>query len=195
MRAAIVLAAGRSSRFGRADKLFVPLRGIPLLLHAIRAARSAPVSRVLVATTRPARVRALVRRAGLTGVLAVPVAKAGMPLSASLRCALNALRPIERDAFIFLGDMPDVDPRMATRLSRRLCRGYAAVRPRHAAVPGHPVLVRAVRQRALGTGDAGFRIEPHAVGWVRGGPGVVRDVDRRSDLAGARRRATAAGRP
>lgn len=34
--AAILLAAGRSERFGDADKLLVPLDGVPLALHAAR---------------------------------------------------------------------------------------------------------------------------------------------------------------
>ena len=35
--AAVLLAAGRSSRFGAADKLAAPLHGLPLGLHAARA--------------------------------------------------------------------------------------------------------------------------------------------------------------
>jgi molybdenum cofactor cytidylyltransferase len=182
VRAAIVLAAGRSSRFGRADKMFAPLRGVPLLVHAVRAARAAPAARVLIATTQPARVRAVLRRHAVPGVHAVPVAEASAPLSTSLRVAIAALRPIERDVFIFLGDMPDVDREAAARLVRRGWRGYAAVRPRHRGLPGHPVFVRNVRGRTLGTGDAGFRIERQAMGWIQGGPGSIRDVDRRGDL-------------
>lgn len=191
MRAAIVLAAGRSTRFGRADKLFAALRGVPLLLHAIRVACAAPAARVLVVTARPARVRALVRHHGLRRVQTVSGAGAGSPLSASLRCGIGALRPIERDAFIFLGDMPDVDPRDAARLTRRLRPGIVAVRPRRGGAPGHPVLVRKIRTRPLGEGDAGFRIDRALWGWIPAGPGSVRDVDRRRDLARIRRR----GRP
>jgi molybdenum cofactor cytidylyltransferase len=194
MRAAIVLAAGRSRRFGRADKLFAPLGRIPLLLHAIRAAREAPAGRVLVATTQPARVRVMLRRDGLRGVRAVPVRTSGAPLSVSLRCAVKALRPIERDVFIFLGDMPHVAPALAGRLLRRSWRGYAAVRPMHGGVPGHPVLVRNLRARTMSDGDAGFRFDRGTVGWISGGVGAVGDVDRRSDLARVRRRALTAGR-
>lgn len=43
---AIVLAGGRSTRFGR-DKLAEPMDGVPLLLHAVEAARSA-ASEILV---------------------------------------------------------------------------------------------------------------------------------------------------
>ena len=42
-----VLAAGSATRFG-SDKLSALLDGEPLLFHAVRAARAAPVSRVIV---------------------------------------------------------------------------------------------------------------------------------------------------
>ena len=45
--AAIVLAAGSGTRFG-GDKLSAQFRGEPLIAHAIRAARAAPVNRVIV---------------------------------------------------------------------------------------------------------------------------------------------------
>jgi molybdenum cofactor cytidylyltransferase len=195
MRAAIVLAAGRSRRFGRADKLFAPLAGEPLVLHAIRAARAAPAGRVLVVTTQPARVRAIVRRSRLHGVVAVRIKAAEAPLSASLRCGLAALRPTERDAFIFLGDMPGVGMGIAAQLTRRAWRGFSAVRPQHRGVPGHPVFVRQVRAQTIRDGDAGFRFAREDLGWISAGPGSVGDVDRRGDLARARSQARAVRRP
>lgn len=46
-RVALVLAAGAGRRFG-GDKLSAEFRGMPLVHHAIRAARAAPVDRVIV---------------------------------------------------------------------------------------------------------------------------------------------------
>ena len=45
--AALVLAAGAGVRFG-GNKLSAHFRGEPLIVHAVRAARAAPVERVVV---------------------------------------------------------------------------------------------------------------------------------------------------
>ena len=187
MRAAIVLAGGRSERFGRADKLFADFRGQSLVLHAIRAARAAPAARVIVAAGRGAgRLRGLIRRHGLRGVTVVRV-KAGAPMSASLDAAIAALRPIERDAFVFLGDMPLVDPLMASRLVRALRPGIALIRPRWWGEPGHPVLARNIRAVPRRSGDAGFRPAAGCVATVAGRSGCVLDIDSPAALARARR--------
>lgn len=188
MRAAIVLAGGRSERFGRADKLFVPLRGKPLVLHAIEAARAAPAVRVVVVAGRgEGRLRDLLRRWGLKQVRVV---RAGphAPLSGSLALAIRALRPAERDAFVFLGDMPFVDPAMASRLLRAMRPGIAVVRPGWRGEPGHPVLVRGIRTVPRRPGDAGFRPAAGSVVTIPGGPSCILDVDSPATLARARRR-------
>ena len=190
MRAAIVLAAGRSRRFGRADKLFAALGRVPLLLYAIRIARAAPVGRVIVVTGRgTARASRVIRAAELRNVHVVRVRGNDAPMSASLRAGLAALAPIERDAFVFLGDMPGVDPALAARLVRGLRPGVAVVRPRHGGIPGHPVLIRGARAAHVATGDAGLRGQDGAVGWIEAGPGCIGDVDRRADLSRIRRKA------
>lgn len=48
----VVLAAGRSERFG-ADKVFVELAGLPVLLHSVRAFLAAQAVEELVIVTRP----------------------------------------------------------------------------------------------------------------------------------------------
>jgi len=189
MKAAVVLAAGRSTRFGRADKLFAQLRGVPLILHAIQAARAAPAQRVIVVAGRGAgRLRALLRRQGMRGIAVIRVGGHDAPLSASLRAGIAALRPVERDAFLFLGDMPGVDPAAAALLVRALAPGVRVIRPRHHGVPGHPVLARAIRTLKSPGGDAGLRVDPASIAWIEGGPACIADVDRAADLARARRR-------
>jgi len=133
--AAIVLAAGSATRFG-SDKLSALLDGEPLLFHAIRAARAAPVARVVV-----------VARNGLdtgewpgtppVGALRIT----STALSESLKAGVAAAADCD-GAFVFLGDMPCVPHRAATRLAALIGDGYAAM-PRFEGKPGHPVLLSA----------------------------------------------------
>lgn len=189
-----MLAAGASRRFGRGDKLFADLAGAPLVLHAMRSARAAPVGRVIVVASRPARIRAVARAHGLRGMAVVCSGKCGAPLSDTLRAGIAALRPMERDAFIFLGDMPGIDPAAPARLIRASAGRAGVVRPRHGGTPGHPVLACHVRRIPIGQGDRGLHADPARVRWIAGGAGCVADVDRRRDLRVLVRRALAAGR-
>ncbi|HEY0315497.1 MAG TPA: nucleotidyltransferase family protein [Sphingomonas sp.] len=50
--AAVLLAAGQSTRFGMADKLAAPLKGMPLRLHAVRALAPLPLAARFVVTGR-----------------------------------------------------------------------------------------------------------------------------------------------
>jgi molybdenum cofactor cytidylyltransferase len=133
--AAIVLGAGSSSRFG-GDKLSAPFRGEPLLHHAIRAARAAPVGEVLV-VTRPG--QEIGAWSGAPPVRAIAVAST--QLSQSLKAGIAAAGKVE-GAFVFLGDMPLVPGEVAALLAARLGGNYAAL-PRHGGKPGHPVLLSA----------------------------------------------------
>jgi len=163
MRAAIILAAGASRRFGRRDKLRERLAGRRLLDHAIANARASGVQRVLLVTSAPIKVR------GVTRILARN-AKSG--LSASLAAGLAALRPIEREALIFLADMPFA---RAPRL--RLEAGIEAIRPTFRGQPGHPMLVRAGKARErLSTGDKGLAGALRTA-FVQGSSGHILDVD------------------
>ncbi|WP_157217264.1 nucleotidyltransferase family protein [Flavisphingomonas formosensis] len=189
MRVAILLAAGRSTRFGSANKLMAPLAGRPLVLHALAAARAAPVARVVVVTGAQApRIAATVRKAGVR-VAVVRARDHRQGLSASLRAAFAALWPIERAVFVFLADMPSVPHEIAGRLLRRKTHARVGmIRPLWRGRPGHPVLLDRpdVRRIAALRGDRGLA----ALGSVHRYPvrarGVVRDVDRAAQLHGER---------
>ena len=172
MRAAILLAAGASRRFGRRDKLQERLGRRSLIDHALANARASGARRILLVTSAPFCLR---------GVTSVRCANAKDGLSASLAAGLAALRPIEREVLIFLADMPFA---RAPRL--RLRAGLEAVRPVFRNQPGHPMLVRsqAARMR-LGTGDRGLG-GALRTGFVRGSAGHVLDVDTRRALRLAR---------
>jgi len=181
MRAAILLAAGASRRFGQRDKLQEMLAGRSLLDHAVARARASGAHRILLVTSRPRRI---------PGVTSVRSRNARLGLSSSLAAGLAALRPIEREVLIFLADMPFAH---APRL--RLRPGIDAVRPHFQGRPGHPMLVRTrAGKMGLRKGDKGLGgALPTAL--VRGEAGHVFDVDTAEALRRARRHGSRAAGP
>lgn len=179
--AALVLAAGASRRFG-GDKLSALLDREPLLFHAIRAARAAPVSRVVV-----------VARTGLDcgkweGTPPVEVlSMESRALSESLRAGIAALRDMD-GVFVFLGDMPGIPHRIAASLAAGIGQGSAAL-PRHGGKPGHPVLLSAglFPEIATLTGDEGagrlLRDRSDVVFVESDDPAIHLDIDRPEDLS------------
>lgn len=170
MRAALVLAAGASRRFGRANKLLMPIAGRPVLAHAVARARAA-ARRVIVVVGADAVRTARIARAG--GAAAVQARDHREGLSASLRRGLAQLRPIDRELLVYLGDMPFVpDPR------RWRLAGADAVRPAR----GHPVLLRTAAIRATPlSGDRGLAplLGGLRVRTIAAGPGARLDLDTR----------------
>lgn len=183
--AALVLAAGASRRFG-GDKLSALLDGEPLLFHAVRAARAAPVSRVLV-----------VARDGLdcgTWPENPPVEVLRITsdaLSESLKAGIAALHDTN-GVFVFLGDMPRVPHDMAARLAAGIGSGIgdgSAALPRRDGRPGHPVLLSArfYPEIARLSGDEGagrlLRGRGDVIFVETEDPAVHLDIDRPQDLA------------
>ena len=178
--AALVLAAGRASRFG-SDKLSALLDGEPLLFHAVRAARAAPVSRVIV-----------VAKPGLdagewAGEPPVDVLRIeSEALSQSLKAGIAAAEEVD-GAFVFLGDMPRVPHDEAARLAA-IIGGNIAALPRHQGRPGHPALLsaRLLPEIMMLTGDEGagrlLRSREDVVYDEIGDPAILLDVDRPEDL-------------
>jgi len=145
----LVLAAGSARRFG-GDKLSADFRGESLVLHAIRAARTAPVSRVIVVCGERL---AVGEWPGSPPVETLRIASDA--LSASLQAGIAAADGAS-GAFIFLGDMPLIPHDLAGKVAEALGENFAAV-PRHAGKNGHPVLLsaRAFPDIARLTGDEG----------------------------------------
>jgi len=178
--AAIVLAAGSSTRFG-GNKLSATFRGEPLLAHAIRAARAAPVDEVLV-VTRPG--QPVGAWDGDPPVRVVTIESD--ELSQSLKAGIAAAGAVD-GAFVFLGDMPLVPVEIAARLAGRLGEHYAVL-PRHAGRPGHPVLLsaRAFADVAALEGDEGagklLRVRKDVAFEDWPDERIHLDVDRAADL-------------
>jgi molybdenum cofactor cytidylyltransferase len=179
--AAIVLAAGAGSRFG-GGKLTAGFRGQPLIAHAIRVARAAPVARVIVVCPPG------LELGSWPGQPEVEALRLASPeLSASLKAGVAALDAVD-GAFIFLGDMPLIPHGLAAELASALGEHFAAV-PQWQGKRGHPVLLaaRAFAELAQLSGDQGagrllaarkdVAIVPVAA------EGVLLDVDRAEDIA------------
>ena len=157
--AAIVLAAGRSSRMGGSNKLLAELGGRPLVrivAEAALASRARPV--IVVIGHQHERVEAAL--AGLDVVFVHNPAYAD-GLSTSLRAGVAAT-PVSADGVIVcLGDMPHVNARLIDRLLTAFDPelGALIVVPTIAGKRGNPVVWsrRFFNELAALTGDVGAR--------------------------------------
>ncbi|MDR3500415.1 MAG: molybdopterin-binding/glycosyltransferase family 2 protein [Parvibaculum sp.] len=113
--AALVLAAGRSSRMGAANKLLAEVEGRPMVARVVDAALASDTRPVIVVTGHEAEEV----RAALSGrdVQFVHNPDYADGLSTSLRAGLAALPGDIAAALICLGDMPDVGAAHIGRLA------------------------------------------------------------------------------
>ncbi len=179
--AAIVLAAGAGRRFG-GGKLTALFKGEPLIAHAIRAARAAPVSRVVVVCPPSLDI------GEWSGAPVVEAVRIVSPeLSASLKAGMAAVAGAD-GAFVFLGDMPLIPPDAADALAAGLGQAYAAI-PRWQGRNGHPVLLsaRAFADIPQLTGDEGagplLKARKDIAFADCPDEGIVLDIDRTEDIA------------
>ncbi len=187
--AAIILAAGRSSRFEDGHKLLTDFRGKPILAHVLDLAKIYPLAdRVVVTGARREGVEALAAEAGLRTTHNPAFAEG---LSTSLKAGIAALPPEIDGAFVLLGDMP-----LIAQESLHALENAAQNAPENAAfVPvfgdewAHPVLLmRKVFPDLAGlSGDQGARKLLQAREDVAlvpvDDPGSLADIDTRADLA------------
>ena len=178
---AIVLAAGAGTRFG-GDKLSASFRGEPLIAHAIRAARAAPVERIVVVSAPDLEIGTW---PGAPAVERLEIASSA--LSESLKIGIAALHHMD-GVFVFLGDMPLIPHGIANELAAAL-GDHFAVLPRHQGRTGHPVLLSA-RSFALVTsltGDQGagtlLKTRKDVAFVAAAAEGVTLDIDRAEDIA------------
>lgn len=183
--AALVLAAGRSSRFGD-DKLLQIFADAPIVTHAIRAACAAPVARIVIVKRPGAALDQACRDAAVNDARISLLDVESEALSASLRAGLAALSD-SAGAFIFLGDMPLVPHHAPALLAEKLDAHFAAL-PMFEGRPGHPVLLSAravgLAQSLDGDQGAGVLLRQYADDVARlemDDDGVVFDVDTLAD--------------
>lgn len=193
--AGILLAAGRSTRFGETNKLLAELEGTPIVRHSAQV--------LLDPATSLDRVVAVVghegdqvRAALPDGVRIVENPHYREGQASSVRVGLQAVHHEYLDAAVFaLGDKPTIQPETVGLLVRAfqaelgdpLAAAYEGRR-------GNPVLFGARHFDALATvdGDTGGRAillhSDNGVLVATDDPGVVRDVDTQQDLINIRRR-------
>lgn len=157
--AGVVLAAGRSTRMGERNKLLQPVRGEPLVRHAVKAAIAGGLVPVSVVTGHQSEEV----EAALAGLPVRFVHNAAFAdgLAGSLKTGIAALPKEVAGAVVMLGDMPNVTGEIIDRLRR----AFDAEPDRLAVVPtvlgqrGNPVLLaRALFPRIAGlSGDEGAR--------------------------------------
>ncbi len=181
--AALVLAAGRSTRMGATNKLLAETSGVPMVRRAVEAALASAAASVTVVTGHMAGEV----EAALAGL---PVAFARNPdfadgLSTSLKAGIAAVPAEAEAAVVLLADMPDVSP----DLIDRLIAAYDPAAGALIAVPvtegrrGNPVLWsrRFFADLSAVTGDVGARAviaaNPDAVVEVAAGAEAALDLD------------------
>ena len=193
--AAIVLAAGRSTRMGVANKLTADIGGKAMVRRVVEAALASAASPVLVVTGHQAEdVRGAL--AGLEMAF-VDNPDYAVGLASSLKAGIGAVPDAADGALVLLGDMPQITGVHLDRLMAAFAddEGGAIIVPTHAGKRGNPVLwPRAYFAEMLQLeGDAGARrlLAAHA-SRVRevdlGTDAIFADVDTPEALAEVRQK-------
>lgn len=99
---AIILAAGTSSRMGKANKLLTPYKGRPLVSHVIDAVKQSPVKDHIVITGHEAD-----QVAACAGAKALYCPDYADGMAESLKCGVRHFKNADA-LMICLGDMPNV---------------------------------------------------------------------------------------
>ena len=192
MIAAVVLAAGGSSRLGGRPKQLLTVDGVPIVARVLRAVTLSRVAQTIVVTGyRGEEVRAAARAFPVRW-LDNPAWSQGM--STSLRLGLTALDHTAEGAVIVLGDQPYLTPDLINRLIDAFAGAPAPAiaRPVAGSRAGHPVVFSRYFFNLLASarGDRGGRevLDTHAerLVTVPAHPHEIMDVDTWEDLARCR---------
>lgn len=188
---AILLAAGRSTRMGEANKLLADLRGRPLVTHALAAIVGAGLPALVVVGNMAEQVREAV--GPQTPTVEAPDFAEG--LSRSLRAGIAAAPAGWRAAIVCLGDMPHVPASVLTALADAAREPHDIIVPTWRGKRGNPVLwprAHFGRLSAL-TGDVGGKallaeFADHVLEIEVDTDAILADVDTPDALAAARQR-------
>jgi molybdenum cofactor cytidylyltransferase len=186
MLAAVILAAGGSSRMGQPKQL-LKFRGTSLLRRAIDTALAVPADQVIVVLGHA--IEQLLPEVESTSATVVLNDQWAEGVSTSLRGGLSAVSTEARGVFIYPADMPLVTAEALRELARRQqVSGRPAAMTEAGGVRGVPVFITRSLFPALmiQEGDVGgaqyLRAHPESVEAVRfDDADLVRDVDRPED--------------
>lgn len=189
--AALVLAAGQSSRMGGGNKLLAEVGGVPMVLRATNAALASRATSVTVVTGHQAEAVEAALAGRKLAIVRNP--DHGQGMSTSLRCGLAALPADAQAVVVLLGDMPRITAGHVDRLIDAFDpRRPAIVVPEKEGRRGNPVLWPREFFPAMSAiaGDRGARdlLELHADRVQRIGmddDAIFFDIDLPGDLAGA----------
>jgi len=179
--AAVILAAGRSTRMGARNKLLADVRGRPLVWHVAQAAAASRARPILVVVGH----QADAVRSALAGMPLVFIDNADYAagLSSSLKKGATALPRACEGMLVLLGDMPAIAAAHIDRLIAAFAPG-AIIVPTHEGRRGNPVLWPAARLQDILEleGDSGAkRLLATYAGDVRevalGSDAIFADVD------------------
>ena len=186
----ILLAAGYSKRFG-SNKLLQslpagsPEAGTPIGLAAAKHLLEALPESIAVVRPRAQKLARILRDAGCNTVVCK---NAGDGMGTSLAAGVRAT-PDASGWIVGLADMPFIRPETIRTVAKTLHDGAAIAAPSFQGRRGHPVgfARRFYEELSSLHGDNGARqfLEQHPE-WVKvfevDDPGVVRDIDKPSDL-------------
>lgn len=187
--AAIVLAAGRSTRAGDTNKLTAPIAGVPMVARVVDTVLASAARPIIVVTGHEDdKVRAALAGRDVRFVHN-PVYAQGM--AGSIRAGVAALPAHADGVLICLGDMPGIGPNDLNRLIEAFQGGGAAICvPVAGGRRGNPALFArglfAELERL--SGDVGARAliaaDPARVREVPvAGIGTLADLDTEADIA------------
>lgn len=138
--AAVVLAAGQSRRMGAANKLTLPVGGVPMVARVVDSLSRSGIAKVIVVTGHEA-------EAIENGLVGRPIELVYNPdyaegIGSSIRAGIGALEDDVEGALIALGDMPWVDPETIDRLVDAFASSAepSIFVPTHGKKRGNPVL-------------------------------------------------------
>lgn len=186
--AAVLLAAGASSRFGKDDKLMADLRGKPVVAHVLEAVASMAFAE-LIAVARPIEQAPVIhRKLERRGYTILINDRPEDGISGSIVRAVEHVMPLRqcRGILICLGDMPDVPQTHYNRICLAAEDIRSVVASTDGFSPSPPAFIgrKHFPELLALRGDQGARaLLSHGVQIETMGA-CLRDIDTPEDLAG-----------